>query len=196
MKSPMTQSQCELCAVASGKSELSTYEVPQATKAAHGNTALLCTTCREQLENPASIDTNHWHCLNESIWAENPAVKVLAWRVLTLLAKESWAQDLLDQLYLEDDVLEWAQAGKFQVSHSSEAPSQSLSNTRDSNGAALAAGDSVTLIKDLDVKGANFTAKRGLLVKNITLTDDPELIEGRVNGSTIVLKTCFLKKAN
>jgi protein PhnA len=55
-------------------------------------------------------------------------------------------------------------------------------------------GDNVTLIKDLDVKGGNFTAKRGTPVRNISLTDNPEHIEGRVNGVRIVLLTCYLKK--
>ena len=65
----------------------------------------------------------------------------------------------------------------------------------DSHGAELKSGDSVTLIKDLDVKGAGFTAKRGTLVKDIRLADDPELIEGRVNKTVIYLRTEFLKKA-
>ena len=67
--------------------------------------------------------------------------------------------------------------------------------TVDSNGAPLADGDSVTLIKDLDVKGTSFVAKRGTLVKGVRLTDNPEHVEGRVNKVSIVLKTCFLKKA-
>ena len=60
---------------------------------------------------------------------------------------------------------------------------------KDSNGTILSNGDSVTLIKDLKVKGTSVTLKRGTLVKNIRLTDDAEEIEG------LVLKTCFLKKA-
>ncbi|PCI56367.1 MAG: PhnA protein [Alphaproteobacteria bacterium] len=67
--------------------------------------------------------------------------------------------------------------------------------TLDANGTALQDGDTVTLIKDLDVKGAGVTLKRGTTVKNITLTDDPELIDCRtkeVRG--LVLKTCFVKK--
>ena len=67
---------------------------------------------------------------------------------------------------------------------------------RDSNGTALNNGDSVTLIKDLKVKGTSVTLKRGTLVKNIRLTDDAEEIEcnsDKVKG--LVLKTCFLKKA-
>ena len=68
--------------------------------------------------------------------------------------------------------------------------------TRDSNGTPLKDGDSVTLIKDLKVKGTSETIKRGTLVKNIRLTDDPGLIEcntRQVKG--LVLKTEFLKKA-
>ncbi|MBL0352857.1 MAG: alkylphosphonate utilization protein [Candidatus Dechloromonas phosphoritropha] len=67
---------------------------------------------------------------------------------------------------------------------------------KDSNGTILNNGDSVTLIKDLKVKGTSVTLKRGTLVKNIRLTDDVEEIEcnaDKVKG--LVLKTCFLKKA-
>lgn len=70
-----------------------------------------------------------------------------------------------------------------------------MTNVKDSNGTPLNEGDSVTLIKDLKVKGSSFTLKRGTLVKNIRLTSNDEEIEGRVDRSEIVLKTCFLKKA-
>jgi protein PhnA len=66
---------------------------------------------------------------------------------------------------------------------------------KDSNGTILQEGDSVLVIKDLKVKGGSSDLKRGTLVKNIHLVDDPEVIECRVSGSTLVLKTCFLKKA-
>ncbi|PIR17599.1 MAG: PhnA domain protein, partial [Elusimicrobia bacterium CG11_big_fil_rev_8_21_14_0_20_64_6] len=66
---------------------------------------------------------------------------------------------------------------------------------KDSNGNILSEGDTVTLIKDLNVKGANFTAKRGTIVRKIALTDNPEQIEGKVNGTQIVLLTKYLKKA-
>ena len=68
--------------------------------------------------------------------------------------------------------------------------------TRDSNGTPLKDGDSVTLIKDLKVKGTSVTLKRGALMKNIRLTDDVAEIEcnaDKVKG--LVLKTAFLKKA-
>jgi protein PhnA len=68
-------------------------------------------------------------------------------------------------------------------------------NVRDCNGTKLSQGDSVTLIKDLKVKGSNVTLKRGAVIKNIRLTADEEEIEGKsdkVKG--LVLKTEFVKK--
>ncbi len=65
---------------------------------------------------------------------------------------------------------------------------------KDSNGAILAEGDSVKLIKDLKVGGSSITLKRGTLVKKIKLTDNNEEVDCRVEGTNIVLKTMFLKK--
>ena len=66
---------------------------------------------------------------------------------------------------------------------------------RDSNGNTLAEGDSVQVIKDLKVKGSSDTLKRGTIFKSIRLTDDDEAIECGQGRNTVVLKTCFLKKA-
>ena len=66
---------------------------------------------------------------------------------------------------------------------------------RDSNGNLLNEGDSVVLIKDLKVRGSSGVIKRGTVVKNIRLTDDEEEVEGKVEKSVMVLKTCFLKKS-
>ena len=68
-------------------------------------------------------------------------------------------------------------------------------DVKDSNDTLLAEGDSVTLIKDLKVKGSSLTLKRGTMVKNIRLTNSAGEVEGRAGGSTMVLKTEFLKKA-
>jgi protein PhnA len=68
--------------------------------------------------------------------------------------------------------------------------------TKDSNGTILNDGDSVLLIKSLKVKGSSDSLDRGMVVKNIKLTDNTEEVEARVNGSIIVLKACFLKKRN
>ena len=65
---------------------------------------------------------------------------------------------------------------------------------KDSNGNILKEGDSVTIIKDLKVKGSSVTLKRGTLVKNIRLTSNEEEIEGRVDKMMMVLKSGFLKK--
>ncbi|MNL82893.1 hypothetical protein D3C87_2103900 [compost metagenome] len=67
--------------------------------------------------------------------------------------------------------------------------------TKDSNGNILNEGDSVLLIKDLKLKGSSTTLKRGQVYKKIHLTSKPEEIEVRDGKSTLVLKTCFLKKA-
>lgn len=68
--------------------------------------------------------------------------------------------------------------------------------SRDSNGTELKDGDNVTLIKDLKVKGANITLKRGTMIKGIRLTGDPDEVDCRhdkIKG--LVLRTEFLKKA-
>ncbi len=65
---------------------------------------------------------------------------------------------------------------------------------RDSNGAELVDGDAVTVIKDLKVRGSSMVIKRGTKVKSIRLTENPEEVDCKIEGSSIVLKTCFLKK--
>ena len=181
-----SDSKCELCA---SEDSLSVYEIPPVTTANADQSVLLCQTCIDQINEPDSMEQNHWRCLNDSMWSQVTAVQVMAWRVLKQLSSEVWAQDLLEMLYLEDYAREWAEAG---ISDSDD----DATPTIDSNGALLQAGDTVTLIKDLDVKGAGFTAKRGTAVRNISLTSNPEHIEGRVNGTRIVLLTCYLKKSN
>jgi len=116
------------------------------------------------------------------MWSEDPALQVVAARTLKRLDTD-WARDLLDQLYLDEETQAWADNVAPQTNH------------RDSNGVALSAGDTVVLIKDLNVKGAGFTAKRGTAVHRITLVPDNDAhIEGRVEGQRIVILTEFVKK--
>jgi len=123
------------------------------------------------------------------MWSQVPAVQVLAWRMLNRLSAEGWPQGLLEMLYLDEETLAWAQADGDGVSD------EDTVKHLDSNGALLAAGDTVTLIKDLTVKGANFTAKRGTAVRGISLVaDNVAHIEGRINGQQIVILTQFVKK--
>jgi protein PhnA len=182
-----SESKCELCG---SDSNLSIYEVPPVESADADHNIMVCDICREQIENLEKLDVNHWRCLNGSMWSQVPAVQVMAWRMLKRLSAESWAQDLLDMLYLDDETKAWAEAGIVALQDDDTTP------TLDSNGNQLHDGDTVTIIKDLEVKGAGFTAKRGTSVRSISLTSNPEQIEGRVNGVRIVLLTCFLKKAN
>ena len=181
-----SESKCELC----GATEtLGVYEVPPNSDGSVDECALICETCREQIENPEKVDVHHWRCLNDSMWSQVPAVQVMAWRMLTRLSAEGWPQDLLDMLYLGDKTQAWAQATGEGLSD------EDAVKHVDSNGAALEAGDTVTLIKDLTVKGAGFTAKRGTAVRGISLVaDNSEHIEGRVNGQQIVILTKFVKK--
>jgi protein PhnA len=67
-------------------------------------------------------------------------------------------------------------------------------NVKDSNGNTLNDGDSVTLIKSLKVKGSTTTLKQGITIKKIRLTDNDEEVDCKVDGMSVVLKTCFLKK--
>ena len=68
-------------------------------------------------------------------------------------------------------------------------------SVKDSNGTELNDGDSVQVIKDLKVKGSSMNLKRGTSFKNIRLTSKDGEVECRQGKSTIVLKTCFLKKS-
>lgn len=168
---------CEIC----GQAE----DVQAVTVAPRDDTVQLCATCRAGVTDGPS-ESPHWQCLNDAIWSTTPAIQVLAYRLLNGLSSEPWARDLLDIAYLEDDVLDWAKAG---ISDGTDLIH------RDFNGAQLAQGDTVVLIKDLPVKGAGFTAKRGTAVRGISLVpDNAGHIEGRVNGQRIVILTQFVKK--
>lgn len=97
-----------------------------------------------------------------------------------------------DSVYTDGSILicpvcghEWDSGGESHVQDATP---------HDSNGAELQEGDAVTVIKDLKVKGSSMVIKRGTRVKSIRLTDDPEEVDCKIDGSNIVLKTCFLKK--
>lgn len=177
---------CELC---QSKEGLEIYLVPPREEETSDNSVLVCQTCDEQLHDPEKIDANHWRCLNDSMWSETPAIKVVAYRMLHHLKHEGWPQDLIEMMYLEDETLAWAKE-----TLSSENNTKSIIH-KDSNGATLEAGDSVTLIKDLPVKGSSMIAKRGTAVRRISLVhDNAEQIEGKVDGQQIVILTKFVKK--
>lgn len=180
-----SNSQCELC---TSNEDLQVFEVPESPKDAESH-ILICANCKEQIEDPEKTEANHWRCLNDSMWSPVPAVQVMAWRMLYRLKAEGWPQDLLDMMYMEDDVKVWAKAN--QVAD----PSAKTVVHRDSNGVILEAGDNVVLIKDLKVKGSSMVAKQGTAVRRISLDhENEEYIEGRVDGQQIVLITKYVKK--
>ncbi|MEP0236053.1 MAG: PhnA domain-containing protein [Roseibium sp.] len=180
---------CEICANTVGLS-------PMNVEGGAGDQAegaiLACETCTKQIQGESTPDPKHLRCLNDSAWSQEPAVQVTAWRLLNLLPEEAWARDLLDMLYLDDETLAWAKSSATK----SEDDDAAAVIHKDTHGAVLNGGDTVTLIKDLKVKGAGFTAKRGTAVRNISLVhDNAEQIEGRVNDQRIVILTEFVKKS-
>ena len=130
----------------------------------------LCEECKSQIES-GNLDEGHFQCLNDSMWSENSAVKVLTYRLL----KELGRGDLIDMMYLEPDEEAWANT--------------EVEVKKDANGNVLQNGDSVMVIKDLNVKGGN-NIKRGEVFKNIRLGDTP----GHILAKNIFIKTEFIKK--
>ncbi|MFC0603100.1 PhnA domain-containing protein [Winogradskyella pulchriflava] len=178
-------SKCELC----GNDEnLSVYIVPDIKENALNTALYACNVCVEQMNDSEKIDANHWRCLNDSMWSEYDAVKIMAWRMLNRIEAD-WTQDLLGMMYMEEDVLELAKA-----SGDGEDDENKLIH-RDVNGVILEHGDSVVLIKDLKVKGSSMVAKQGTAVRNIRLDhENAEYIEGKVDGQQIVIITQYVKK--
>ncbi|ERJ57257.1 PhnA domain-containing protein [Sphingobacterium paucimobilis] len=177
---------CELCA---STSDLSMYEVPPTSNANLDNSIWVCEVCKSQIEKREQIDPEHWKVLSDTMWSEYAPVQVVAWRMLSRLRNEGWAADNLDILYLDDDNLEWA---KKTGDHEQDG---TVDFHQDSNGTRLHEGDTVVLIKTLDVKGSSLNAKLGTVVKNIRLVpDNTEQIEGKIEGQTIVILTKYLRK--
>jgi len=95
-----------------------------------------------------------------------------------------------DYVYDEDSG-EWQSASELAAKRAAE----DVVEVRDAVGNLLADGDQVTLIKDLVVKGAGQTLKRGTLIKSIRLTGDAQEIDCRFDGiKGLVLRAEFVKK--
>ncbi|MCA0152052.1 PhnA domain-containing protein [Winogradskyella vincentii] len=178
-------SKCELC---SDLEQLSVYNIPDIKESGLKTMLYACNSCIEQMNDSNKIDSNHWRCLNDSMWSEHEAVKIMAWRMLHRI-EEDWPQDLLAMMYLEDDIIELAKASGDGI----EDENQVIH--KDVNGVVLNTGDSVVLIKDLKVKGSSMVAKQGTAVRNIRLDHENEsYIEGKVDGQQIVIITQYVKK--
>lgn len=181
-----SNSKCELC---SSEENLQVYIIPPSKSQSLDKAIMICKVCITQIEDPETTDPNHWRCLNDSMWSEHQAVQVMAWRMLSRLREEGWPQDLLDMMYMEEEVLEFAKA-----TGEGEDQTDALVH-KDVNGVVLQTGDSVVLIKDLKVKGSSMVAKQGTAVRNIRLDRDNEkYIEGKVGATQIVIITDYVKK--
>ena len=153
---------CELC---SNEKNVTVYKVEP--KEEYVN---LCEVCKSQIESN-NLDKNHFQCLNDSMWSEKSAVKVLTYRLLKTLGRS----DLMDMMYLTPEEEAWANT--------------EIEVKKDAYGNILQNGDSVMVIKDLNVKGGS-TIKRGEVFKNIRLGDTP----GHILAKNIYIKTEFIKK--
>ena len=173
---------CELCGATEN---LKQFDVLPTRKGDLDESIYACATCIDQIENPDKMDPNHWRVLNDSMWSEHIPVQVVSWRMLNRLKN----QELVEQMYMDDDTLEWAKAT------GEDDDDENKLVHRDSNGVILSTGDSVVLIKDLKVKGSSMVAKQGTAVRNIRLDHENETyIEGKVDGQQIVIITAYVKK--
>jgi protein PhnA len=177
---------CELC---KDGQQLKIYAIPPDAGKNADECILICDKCIAQIEKKEALNSDHWKCLTESMWSEVAGVQVVAWRMLNRLRNESWAQDNLDMMYLDEDRLKWA---KKTGDHENDG---SVDLHKDSNGNVLQSGDTVVLTKSLDVKGSSLNAKLGTVVRNIRIVpDNAEQIEGRIEGQLIVILTKYVKK--
>ena len=159
------------CAFCGAKDHLAVQDFPPA------GPVMLCAKCREDVDVPAA----HWRCLEGAAWSDDPIVQFAVWSKLAKL-NTAWASECRSGMVMSDLAQTWA-----------DAPAAVIH--RDSQGQILQRGDTVVLIKDLTVKGANFTAKRGTAVRKISLVpDNAGQIEGRVEDQKIVILTEFVRK--
>lgn len=97
-----------------------------------------------------------------------------------------------DDFVYDETTGEWVSASEA----AANAAKADQVEVRDAMGTLLADGDSVTLVKDLKVKGAGQTLKRGTVIKSIRLTGDAQEIDCRYEGiKGLVLRAEFVRKA-
>ena len=174
-----SQNVCELCGNGTPEHE---YTVSPKHDDNIDNQVALCTTCLNAMDDKAA--SFHWRCLEGSIWNPEPSVQALSYRLLQKFKNEDWAENLINSVDLDDNVKEWALSA-FEVAKVH----------KDAFGNKLQNGDNVVLTQALNVKGTNFTASKGTVVKRIRLVqDNPEQIEGKINEQMIVILTKYVKK--
>jgi protein PhnA len=173
------QDLCELCNVEIASHE---YTVSPKSDESIENQVALCTTCLEAMEGKDSAF--HWRCLEGSIWNPQASVQALSYRILHKYKAEDWANDLTNSVDYDENIIQWALSAY-------DVPDVH----KDAYGNVLENGDNIVLTQALNVKGTNFTASKGTVVKKIKLVhDNNEQIEGKINDQMIVILTRFVKK--
>ncbi len=89
---------------------LNAYAVPPRNYESVENTVALFPDCYEKITQSDFSDTNYWRCLTGGIWSEVPAVQALSYKILTKLNAESWATEAVESVYLDEALIEWANA--------------------------------------------------------------------------------------
>ncbi|MFN6378046.1 MAG: PhnA domain-containing protein [Flavobacteriales bacterium] len=170
---------CEICG---HHSATLGYILPPRTEDKVENKIALCSTCHSHLNDTTG---DYFRTSVEgSIWSVEPAVQALSFRLLKKFENENWASTVISSIDLEESVTTWA----LDVSDPNAVH-------KDAFGSTLEAGDNVVLIQALDVKGTNFTASKGTVVKRIRLIQDNiDQIEGKINDQSIVILTKYTKK--
>ena len=126
-----SHAQCELC---HAETTLAIYEVTP-TDGSADRTIFICPVCIAQIEDTNNL--SHWHCLQEAVWSPLPAVQVTAYRILKNIAGQAtWAQDLLDSVYLDPEIQIWADAVSASAADTDDV-------VKDSNGSLLPRGGAV-----------------------------------------------------
>ena len=174
-----SNSTCELCMAGEAKHA---FTVSPKEKDILENEVALCNQCLEQLQN--NTDTQHWRCLEGSIWNTEASVQALSYRILYGLKNYPWADEILNSVDLDENVVNWAMdTYKVEAIH------------KDGYGVELLNGDTVILTQVLNVKGTSFMAPKGTVVRKIRLVpDNTDQIEGKINDQTIVILTKFVRK--
>lgn len=173
-----------------GTCELCTAEIPSTAYAVSPknhdvveNEVALCDTCLAALDRKDA--QQHWQCLAGSIWNTEPSVQALTYRVLYNNRDEGWAQEIMSSVELDESIIDWATSA-YAVADVH----------KDSNGVTLEQGDTVVLTQNLNVKGTNFTAPKGTIVRKIRLVpDNTDQIEGKINEQMIVILAKYVRKA-
>lgn len=177
---------CELCT--NSQDTLNAYLVPPKTDETPENQVVLCSGCFSKIEAKDYSNTHYWRFLEGSIWSETASVQVLSYKILSKLLHEEWAASAKEAAYLDETLIAWAEA--------EDSIEASKVIHKDSYGTVLESGDSVVLTQNLNVKGTNYIAPKGTMVRKIKLVaDNAEHIEGKINNDTIVILTKFVKKS-